>query len=135
MQAVVVAGATPVTPVERFVTAKTERDGDRHAGIAGNEGDHPPTQRRRQIGEAGRRESGVIVELLEGAGVERVQQRPFGGVDLIAMAGLDRQAALGHAPPFGADLAALGGTESRQITVEIAAAGVEPVKLDIVADQ
>jgi hypothetical protein len=135
MQAVVVAGTSPVTPVERFVTAKTQRDGDRHAGIAGNEGDHPFSQSRRQIGEAGRRESGVIVEFLEGAGVERVQQWPFGGLDLIAVAGLDRQATLRHAPPFRPHLAALGGTESRQITVEIAAAGVDPVKLDIMADQ
>jgi hypothetical protein len=88
-----------------------------------------------EFGEAGCRESSVIVELLEGAGVERMQQRPFGGLDLITMAGLDGQSAVLHLPPFGSDLAPLGGTESGQVAIEVTAAGVLPMKLNIMAEQ
>jgi len=135
MQTVEVAEAAPVTPVEHVVAAETKRDGDRNGAIAGNESDHSATQGGRQIGEAGGGKNRVIVELGKGGGVESVQQRPFGRVDLVSMPRLKAQAAALDAPPLGLHLAPLGGAESRQIAVEIAAARIDPVKLHVVADQ
>jgi hypothetical protein len=135
MQAVIGPRATPVAPVECIIAAKTDRHGDRQSAITGDEGDHSTTQSRRQTGETGGRESGVIAEPVESAGVECVQQRPFGGVDLIPVPCLDRKPALRDPSAFGADLAAFGRTEGSQIAIEVAAAGIEPVKLDVVTDQ
>lgn len=77
----------------------------------------------------------MIVELFEGIGIESVQQRPFGGVNLIAVTRFESQAAFQHTPSLSAHLAALGGAEARQIAVEIATARVDPVELHVVTDQ